>query len=687
MNRFYSILLSFSSMLFLIAGCSGGGLNAVNPDVYTDNAVLPDISEVEGTPSFIWGQWTFDFDLENMKATVTPERVSEHHYNITGRLPAPTIKVNSFDPTTKIIDADVTIRNPYGFAGYDIRGIVYTDNIGHMLTNADNWTNLFDIPGGKDVNPFRAFAKDVPNRQFAAYGQHTEKFMIYLPPDPSPVHYAVEASLPLNCEEPYLINNFIQTPIFENIGSSCDIGIDVFDWQDNVSDVALDAQLLTGEPVTHMVYQGGNTWGATIYNQTGLPVGTYEFPVSAVASDSGSLALYDFVNITVTKSITKTEWVFLVYLHESNLYDYAIQDINEMEVAGSRDGDLDIIVLWDKEENPDDVILRIEKDPGGFNYDIISPEVDDGGAVIPPGGLVMGDEQTLEKFLRWAMTEYPAQHYALDLWDHGDGPFGITPQETGFIRSCCNGLSIWEIRDACTAVLAEHPEIGKLDFIGFDACLMAWIETAYCLRNVSKSTLGSEMTEPGDGWFYTTPLQYILDNIATCDYKALCQQIVTAYLDGTSIWDDCTLSASDNEMLVNNVVPILNEFAVELKNELGSNYSTIYNCWEQCGDWGAYCWEYDVKDLGYFCQLIEGKSNLPSSLRNKATNLRNAIAAAMIARGHTGSGLDACPWKETGWQIWFTDIWFDSWNESRRADYGRLEFTQTSWDEFLQAFY
>ena len=42
----------------------------------------------------------------------------------------------------------------------------------------------------------------------------------------------------------------------------------------------------------------------------------------------------------------------------------------------------------------------------------------------------------------------------------------------------------------------------KIDVIGFDACLMAMLETAYALRDSGSVMVASEELEPGDGWSY-----------------------------------------------------------------------------------------------------------------------------------------------------------------------------------------
>ena len=43
---------------------------------------------------------------------------------------------------------------------------------------------------------------------------------------------------------------------------------------------------------------------------------------------------------------------------------------------------------------------------------------------------------------------------------------------------------------------------GKIDLFGMDACLMNQIEVAYQLRKQSAFIVGSELTEPLDGWPY-----------------------------------------------------------------------------------------------------------------------------------------------------------------------------------------
>ena len=52
----------------------------------------------------------------------------------------------------------------------------------------------------------------------------------------------------------------------------------------------------------------------------------------------------------------------------------------------------------------------------------------------------------------------------------------------------------------------------KFDFIGFDACLMGTLETALVTEQYADYLIGSEESEPGCGWYYTTWLSQLSKN-------------------------------------------------------------------------------------------------------------------------------------------------------------------------------
>ena len=89
--------------------------------------------------------------------------------------------------------------------------------------------------------------------------------------------------------------------------------------------------------------------------------------------------------------------------------------------------------------------------------------------------LNMGAPETLTQLLRFGVTQYPAQDYALIMWNHGGGPLeGVCWDELFSM----DRLSLSELTGAIAA--AGMPQ--KLSWIGFDACLMSSIEVACALE-------------------------------------------------------------------------------------------------------------------------------------------------------------------------------------------------------------
>ena len=108
----------------------------------------------------------------------------------------------------------------------------------------------------------------------------------------------------------------------------------------------------------------------------------------------------------------------------------------------------------------------------------------------------MGETETLTSFVKYSITEYPAQRYILILWDHGNGPI------EGFGYDECyggDGLTLGELGKALS-----QPEFADISFemIGFDACLMGNLETAYALPNNVAYMTASAEREPVGGWNY-----------------------------------------------------------------------------------------------------------------------------------------------------------------------------------------
>jgi len=86
-----------------------------------------------------------------------------------------------------------------------------------------------------------------------------------------------------------------------------------------------------------------------------------------------------------------------------------------------------------------------------------------------------------------------------------ESPFGKTEKAVAIDEGGEGGataLSTTDIREAIENVKSLLGDKGKLELVGFDACLMAMIEVFHELRNCADFGLASMKTEPGDGWPY-----------------------------------------------------------------------------------------------------------------------------------------------------------------------------------------
>jgi hypothetical protein len=102
---------------------------------------------------------------------------------------------------------------------------------------------------------------------------------------------------------------------------------------------------------------------------------------------------------------------------------------------------------------------------------------------------------TLTSFINFGLKNYPADHTALILWDHGGGSIkGVCLDEN-------YGGDTLTLPELSTAIKGANLS-QKFDFVGFDACLMATYETASVLAPYAKNLVASEEKEPSGGWNY-----------------------------------------------------------------------------------------------------------------------------------------------------------------------------------------
>lgn len=297
----------------------------------------------------------------------------------------------------------------------------------------------------------------------------------------------------------------------------------------------------------------------------------------------------------VIQNISDKTYTLMVYLCGSDLEsdgEFASDDIEEM-LKSQLDEKVNLLIYtggtkdWSDERISDkkNQIFKVE------NHDLVL--VND-----KIGQKYMTDPDTLEEFLNFTYENYPADRYGLILWDHGGGAvsgFGYDENNPDEEET----LTIDELK----SVLDKYEN--KLEFIGFDACLMANFETAFALKNNAKYLVASEEIEPGTGWDYVKLLNQ-LSRDTSQDISDLGKVIVDSYIksnDSILFGSDATLSVIDLSK-IDGVYEKVLDFLLEIKEKdfKTNNYfyvSKALNSTKAFGDG-----EIDTIDLVDFANVL-----------------------------------------------------------------------------------
>jgi len=202
------------------------------------------------------------------------------------------------------------------------------------------------------------------------------------------------------------------------------------------------------------------------------------------------------------------EWTVMVYVVASDLEspesegkpkkDYASQDILEM-LQGTRGNGSDAVHVV--------VTTGGSKAP---NWDTVKRSFIHNGQrhvlADPSKQKKMSIPQTLSEFVQYARTNFPAQHYALILWNHGGGTDGFG------LDVSMGSIDIMDLTELKRSYQLIQQQNGLLDIVVYDACLMSSIEVAEITSGVTKVMAASTELVPGHGLDYAHLLKTIATN-------------------------------------------------------------------------------------------------------------------------------------------------------------------------------
>ncbi len=209
----------------------------------------------------------------------------------------------------------------------------------------------------------------------------------------------------------------------------------------------------------------------------------------------------------VKKPIKK--WTVMVYMNAKNdLEINGLNDVNEMEMVGSSD-EVNIVVELGRINGA----TAVDGDWSGSRRYLIKKD-DDISHITSPILMEMpktdmGDWKHLVDFAEWSMEKFPARHYMLVVWNHGSG--WIKSKEIPAIKGISydfvtgNHMSIPHFGMAMK-------EIGKIDILAMDACLMQMAEVAYQVKDYAHYIVASEENEPSAGYNYTSVFGLLVEN-------------------------------------------------------------------------------------------------------------------------------------------------------------------------------
>jgi hypothetical protein len=396
--------------------------------------------------------------------------------------------------------------------------------------------------------------------------------------------------------------------------------------------------------------------------------------------------------------VTKKPWTIMVYMAGDNSLDpEGVEDLKEMKKVGSTDT-LNVIAQFDRAAGH--VARRYYLRKGG---------VVTGDVVASLGGVNTGSPDALFDFIKWGVKTYPAERYMLVLWNHGQGWDDTDIYADERMRSL-RRLASGPIRHALfhttvrrslkraegdqmaraillddnakdfldnlemKKVLADTAKLlgRKLDILGMDACLMSMGEVGYQIKDSADFTVGSEQTEPGAGWPYTSILSALAKNPAM-SARDLSTLVVKKYLASYSDSDGVTLSACDlakAPALATAVSALAKALSASLKD--ASARQCIQSARNQVQSYEVA----DNIDLVDFCKLLIAGGAAPAIATACQQVIKAVTTAYVLAQGYKGGGVK----DSYGVAIYFP-------LRAVSPLYAGLDFCKkTKWDAFLATF-
>jgi hypothetical protein len=369
-----------------------------------------------------------------------------------------------------------------------------------------------------------------------------------------------------------------------------------------------------------------------------------------------------------TRSLAKKDWAMLAYIGGDNdLSDNGVEDVTEMCAQGTD------ATLYGGVE-----IDTLGEHTGSVRYEISEPDVTGIAYKIEIERLPerdTGNPKTLTAFLDWGLRRYDATNRLMVVWGHGSG-FRAPKRDVAF-DDFGSSLDMPEVELALSrAGIGKGKPFGKLKIMGFDACLMSMIEIVHHFKDQTELVVGSQQTEPGNGWPYDKVLARAKGNPSV---TALASAIVAEYIKNyrASGESNVTQSAIDAGKTPA-AVTALHDLGKALLGVIDQQRPGISHSRSQ-----AQAFDYaDYVDLIHLAGLLA--RNVTDVAAKRATaNVIATAKASIIANGRYGNAMK----NANGLSVWFPptrDLFAQN-----RAKYLRLHSNDArqDWVDLLDAYW
>ncbi len=349
---------------------------------------------------------------------------------------------------------------------------------------------------------------------------------------------------------------------------------------------------------------------------------------------------------------------------DNNLSDAGLEDIQELcDVGASRRTHVGVQIDTEGEHDGSVRYEISEPDPTGAAHRVVIERLPESDS---------GNPEILYDFLRWGLERYPARHRLAVVWNHGAG-FRTARRDIAY-DDYGSSLDMTELQRALRR--AGLGPRNKLAILGFDACLMNMLEVVYQLRGETEYIVGSQQTEPGDGWPYDRVLAAMN---AAPGREAMARAIVRIYIRACrEVGDSNVTQSAVRTDRIDGAARAWHRLGEALAGALPAETAALRRVRAL-----VQSYEYpDYVDAVHTARLIVQEAQ-DATLRARAREFDAAVRTCVVSAAHEGGMVR----DSHGLTIWFPPD--RAWYLEFRAKYTALDFfaTYPGWVQFLDALF